>query len=254
MKSTTSSVALESITLQHSYHLKQKDFIKIKKGQYERVAKAMNHLKLLGKDAKLNLKFTDTEYVQISIFKTINEADSLLSNLRNKNNDQDAVETNPVETNPIESNSVESNCVESNSIEPNPVESIDEIGKKVEKSQETVVEELQILNNNLRSLVEQLVLQVEVLKDDNITLKENVNYLEKERIKYLIFNIPITHDDGLQSHFSSSNIEGDPVSNQLMQKVPIVQEPQQSRPVNTADRTGQTHFDLTALKTSTNSM
>ncbi|CAB3226777.1 unnamed protein product [Arctia plantaginis] len=247
MKSTTSSVALESITLQHSYHLKQKDFIKIKKGQYERVTKAMDHLKLLGKDPKHNLQVNDSEYVQATIYKTINEADSLLSNLRNtrKNIDQDPVESNPVESNLVESNPIESN---------ESVKKVEVDGKKTEKSRETVVEELQILNNNLRSLVERLVFQVEVFKDENMTLKERVIYLEKERTKYLIFNIPSSHDDGLQSNFLNTNIQGDEVSKELTQKVPITKEPQQGRPLNTGDRIGQPHFDLSALKTSSNSV
>ncbi|XP_050563166.1 nuclear receptor-binding factor 2 isoform X2 [Spodoptera frugiperda] len=129
MKSTTSSVALESITLQHSYHLKQKDLIKSKKEQYERVKKAMDHIK------------------------------------------------------------------------------------------------------------EQLVLQAEVLKDENMTLKERVSYLEKERVKYL--NLP-TQSDLLQRNFS--NISGNEgLTNEFIQKMPIAKEPQH-RPVV------QPHFDLSALK------
>lgn len=47
MKCTTSPVALESITLQHTYHVKQKDFIKHKKEQYVRVKKALDNMKAL---------------------------------------------------------------------------------------------------------------------------------------------------------------------------------------------------------------
>ncbi|CAH2241795.1 jg16357 [Pararge aegeria aegeria] len=47
IKSTTSPVAVESITLQHSYHLKQKEFIKNKKEHYMRVKKAIDNMKII---------------------------------------------------------------------------------------------------------------------------------------------------------------------------------------------------------------
>ncbi|XP_075975086.1 nuclear receptor-binding factor 2 [Anticarsia gemmatalis] len=221
MKSTTSSVALESITLQHSYHLKQKDLIKSKKEQYERVKKAVDNLKGLGKDPTYNIPVNDNSKVQLAIYRTINETDSLLYTLLNRNNDQGIKDA---------------------------VIKVDEIdGKKKEKGQETVVEELQILNQNLHSLVEQLVLQVEVLKDENMTLKERVSYLEKERVKYL--NLPSSQSDVLQRNFSNMNLGGEGLSNDFIQKMPIAREPQVGRPINSIDRTSPgAHFDLSALK------
>ncbi|XP_026733641.1 nuclear receptor-binding factor 2-like [Trichoplusia ni] len=222
MKSTTSSVALESITLQHSYHLKQKDLIKGKKEQYERVKKAMDNIKGLGKDPTYNLQINDSSKVQVAIYRTINEADSLLYTLLNKNCDLAQSKENLLKTDVVD-------------------------GKKVEKTQETVVEELQILNQNLHSLVEQLVLQAEVLKDENMTLKERVSYLEKERVKYL--NLPSTQSDILQRNFSNIGIENEGLSNDSIQRVPIAKDPQPGRPVNIVDRSSlQPHFDLTALK------
>lgn len=219
MKSTTSSVALESITLQHSYHLKQKDLIKSKKEQYERVKKAMDNLKGLSKDPTYNIQINDNSKVQAAIYRNINETDSLLYTLLNKNSDQTLVK--------------------------DPITKVDIVdGRKTEKGQETVIEELQILNQNLHSLVEQLVLKIEVLKDENMTLKERVNYLEKERVKYL--NLPSSQNDVLQRNFSNMNI-GSEVSNDFIQKMPTAKE--QGRPVNTVDRAGvKPHFDLSALK------
>ncbi|KAJ0183307.1 hypothetical protein K1T71_001283 [Dendrolimus kikuchii] len=212
MKSTTSSAALESITLQHSYHLKQKDLIKTKKEQYARVKKAMDNIKWLGKEPLANLQGNEYSKLQIAIYRAINETESLLHTLKNKK-DNDGIGIDVID------------------------------GKRTEKTQETVVEELQILSQNLHSLVEQLVLQVEVLKDENMTLKERVNYLEKERIKYL--NLP--RNDLIQHNFSNLNIVSDGLSNELLQKVPV----QSNRPVNapvSLDRPSQPQFDLSALK------
>lgn len=222
MKSTTSSVALESITLQHSYHLKQKDLIKSKKEQYERVKKAMDNIKGLGKDPSYNLQTSDSSKVQVAIYRTINETDSLLYTLLNRNIEQGQVKDAVIKADVVD-------------------------GKKTEKGQETVVEELQILNQNLHSLVEQLVLQAEVLKDENMTLKERVNYLEKERLKYL--NLPSSQSDLLQRNFPNISIGNESVSNDFIQKMPIAKEPQMGRPVNIMDRAAlQPHFDLSALK------
>ncbi|VVC96749.1 unnamed protein product [Leptidea sinapis] len=157
MKTTSSTAALESITLQHSYHLKQKDLIKSKKEQYTRVKKAMENIKTLSKDPQINTQGNDYSKLQIAIYRNIDESESLLKTLS-----------------------------------PYTLETSDFIkydnfknAKKKEKCQKDVIEELQILSQNLHSLVEQLVFKVEVLKDDNLSLKEHISYLEKERVKYL---------------------------------------------------------------------
>ncbi|KOB71732.1 Nuclear receptor-binding factor 2 [Operophtera brumata] len=211
MKSTGSSVALESITLQHNYHLKQKDLIKSKQDQYARVKKAMDSLKCLGKEPGLNLQGNDYAKLQVAIYRAINETDSLLHTLLNK---QD---------------------MEPGLLVAAASKGVD--GKRTEKTKEVVVEELQILSQNLHSLVEQLVMQVEVLKDDNSTLKERVLYLEKERLKYL--NLPSSQNELPNRNFDDfSEQESEP-------KV------SQSRPTNAAasERPAQhTHFDLSAFR------
>ncbi|XP_030025482.2 nuclear receptor-binding factor 2 [Manduca sexta] len=223
MKSTTSSFALESITLQHSYHLKQKDLIRSKKEQYARVKKAMDTIKWLGKEPLSNLQGHEYAKLQVAIYRAINETDSLLLALQNKTN-----------------NGVQGIGKDNASKDVTD-------GKRTEKTQETVVEELQILSQNLHSLVEQLVLQVEVLKDENMTLKERVNYLEKERIKYL--NLPTSND--LLHNFSTLNLESDGTYNDPILRA-TTKTASQSRPTNsdiTTDRNiQQSHFDLSALK------
>lgn len=215
MKSTTSSVALESITLQHSYHLKQKDLIKSKKEQYARVKKAMEHIKNLGKDPFLNLQGHDNAKVQVAIYRAINETDSLLQLLSIKQDEDSGVKEIIIK------------------------DAVD--GKKKEKTQQTVVEELQTLSQNLHSLIEQLVLQVEVLKDENMTLKERVNYLEKERTKYL--NLPSSYEVGHRN--SLTNTPADGYNKDSAQRLPITTDINRQpigRPIQ------HPNFDINALR------
>ncbi|XP_026748792.1 nuclear receptor-binding factor 2-like [Galleria mellonella] len=229
MKSTTSSVALESITLQHSYHLKQKDLIKIKKEQYARVKKAIDNIKALSKEPPKILQPNDCSMIQVAIFRTINHNDSLLQILTNKNDDEEPIVKHKVIKDDIPD------------------------GKILEKSQNTVIEELQVLSQNLRSFVEQLVLEVEVLKDENMALKERVNYLEKERTRYMNFPLPQNDFNNYQPNIPS--IED--LSNDFAQKLPIPKASDKPTiipsvfpvPSSSIERPSQqTHFDLSALK------
>lgn len=183
MKSTTSSVALESITLQHSYHLKQKDLIKNKKEQYVRVKKALENIKCLSNDPKYHLQGNDITKLQVAICKALNESDNLLNVLNNK-------------IKFIEKATVE---------DINVSDEVD--GKGIVKSQENIVEELQNVNHDLNTTVEQLLVHVEVLKDDNAILKERINYLEKERTKYL--NIQSQDDSMERNDFSALSLLSD---------------------------------------------
>lgn len=224
MKCTTSSFALESITLQHSYHLKQKDLIKSKKEQYARVKKAMDNIKCLGKEPLSNLQGHDNTKLQVAIYRTINEADSLLHTLRNKPND-----------------------TETDSLKGTILKDVID-GKRTEKTQETVVEELQILSQSLHSLVEQLVLQVEVLKDDNMTLKERVNYLEKERVKYL--NLPASNND--LAHFTTLSLTNEGMSDDGILRPTIPELSHQSQASNSQasmdSSNPPSHFNLSSLR------
>ncbi|XP_068634023.1 nuclear receptor-binding factor 2 [Battus philenor] len=217
MKSTTSSAALESISLQHSYHLKQKDLIKTKKEQYARVKRAMENIKILSKDPHLNLQSNEYSKLQIAIYRAINESEALLHKMSNEDLSVTGLQDIP------------------------KTEVMD--GKKAEKTQQTVVEELQILSQNLHSLVEQLVLQVEVLKDENMTLKERVNYLEKERVKYL--NLPSTYSNIQENNFSSIFVPKEDSS------IGVADSSRLSKPLNALvlERTfQQPHFDLSPFK------
>lgn len=216
MKSTASSVALESITLQHSYHLKQKDLIKTKKEQYARVKKNMDNYKLMAKES-FNFQGHEHSKIQTAIYRTINENENLLHMLSSKENNELVKE--PIARDVLD-------------------------GKKLDKPQHVIVEELQILGQNLQSLVEQLVFQVEVLKDENMTLKERVNYLEKERVKYL--NIPTTGSETMYKFFSKISIGEEALP---IDSFPVAIVPPPSKLITATERLNQKpHFDLSALK------
>lgn len=207
MKSTTSSFALESISLQHSYHLKQKDIIKSKKEQYERVKKAVDTIRHISKDPQVDINVEDNSKLQIDIYRNINDSNTLLNTLLDKKiasqviNKHDKSET-----------------------------------KAVESIQESIVNELQILGQNLHSHVEQLMMQVELQKDENMILKERVDYLEKERAKYLniqSFELPS------QNKFPTHNVT---------MRVATAITSDNPRNYNAPPRPQQPHFDLSAFK------
>lgn len=204
MKTTNSSVALESITLQHSYHLKQKDLIKSRKEQYERVKHAMDNLRHISKDPHANIDGYENSTTQIAIYKTIDKSNTLLNTLLDKKIANQVI-----------------NETDSNS-------------KSTDFIHESVVEELQTLGQNLNSLVEQLNTQVEILKDENMTLKERVDYLEKERTKYLNLQL-----------FDTSNQNKYPINNMKVDEQISLEPP---RIYNVPVRPQQPHFDLSAFK------
>ncbi|XP_013191709.1 nuclear receptor-binding factor 2-like [Amyelois transitella] len=210
MKSTTSSIALESITLQRSYHLKQKDLIKSKKEQYFRVKKAMDNLKCLGYEQLQNLQGSDSTRLEVAIYRTIFEHESLIKMLIAKNDVGKGKDVNRGDT-------------------------ID--GKKIEK-EEKILEELKHLNENMHRLVDQLILQVEVLKDDSETLKDKVNFLEKERMRYLYTSA--------QNELNVINIGSgmcDESIKETVPRVPITKLTSEGKPLNL-----QPNFDLSAFK------
>lgn len=223
MKSTNSTVALESITLQHSYHLKQKDLIRIRKDKHARVKKAIDQIKQQGKDP--SVQPTDNSKIQVAIYRTIYETDSLLDTLtgkKEKSNDKVPI-------------SKESDLTK----DPND-------GKKMEIDQQAIADEIQTLNRNLHSLVEQLVMQVEVCKDENMTLKERVKYLEKERTKYL--NIQIS-DFIQQNNFSNISIGNEAFRETIHTEASSGQQnPQKQYGTGITRPIQQPHFDLSAFK------
>ncbi|XP_032516783.2 nuclear receptor-binding factor 2 [Danaus plexippus] len=219
MKSTTSSVALESITLQHSYHLKQKDLIKNKKEQYARVKKALDNIKLLSKDPELNIQDNNILKLQVAIYKNLKESESLFNIL-------------------ISSNESKEKEVDINK------DDVD--GTKIVPTQESVIEELKILNQNFNSMTEQMVLQSELLKDENTILKERVSYLEKERLKFLNIQSQDVSIDRNEFSALSMLTEGFSKEPSQTESTGLSNKPFNVSPFERVNQ--HPHFDLSALK------
>lgn len=179
MSLTQNPRSLESIKLQRNYHLRQIDIILIKKEQFENYQMAIEH-KHLNSICTDDFKDVqdDNKTLQVAIYRNMEEADSLLGLLikkgSNMNSDSESIKsfsTTDTDDKPISIDTLDS----SNSNIP--------IGSKHPKDQNTVIEELKVLNEQLHSLVYRLVTQLDASVKENNILKERIKQLENEKIK-----------------------------------------------------------------------
>nr|CAD7588926.1 unnamed protein product [Timema genevievae] len=165
--------SLESLRLQQDYHNRQEDIIRLKKAQFELYKKAMesNRLKMIHALTKQDQSFIDqrgseTGNLQIAIYRTMEEADSLfdlLLHYRVETEDSDC------------SSRGESDDLSQVEL---TVQDIVAEGTKRPKDDRTVIEELRTLNHQLRSLVVQLVTQLDACTAEADILRERVRTLE----------------------------------------------------------------------------
>ncbi|XP_047000135.1 nuclear receptor-binding factor 2-like isoform X1 [Schistocerca americana] len=166
MKLTSVTRALESLHLQHDYHVRQQEIIRLKKDQFETFKRALENKK------KMSFKFVKDENLsslqqeegknnlQLAIYKTMEEADSLLQLLvRHGDGGSDADHS-------------QETCAQ-------PVAAVIE-GSKRPKDEQTVIEELQTLNSQLRALVMQLITQLDASVRETERLQSVVQRLEAE--------------------------------------------------------------------------
>jgi MIT domain of nuclear receptor-binding factor 2 len=141
---SNNSKATESLHLQRDHHLRQIELITLKKHHYEKYKVAVKHLQ---SDKLTNMTLlaghtTDTVELQLQIYKTMEEADSLLEILNRRGDPNQEVEVTPTTT-----------------------------AIKKPKDDQTVIEELKTLNHQLQMLV------FHVLQEAD-TLKERIKVLE----------------------------------------------------------------------------
>ncbi|KAK6617448.1 hypothetical protein RUM43_014457 [Polyplax serrata] len=160
---TDNDKAKESIALQKEYHLKQKDFLRLKKLQYQaykeviRVRKEAMSRVMKAKD--LNGKENDELSLQNVICRTIEEADSLLDILINKDSKLPNLEGNGKDP------------------------SGDVKGTILPKDDKTIIEELRIVNYQLRTLINELMAKLTASEKEVVTLKKRVAELEAENCR-----------------------------------------------------------------------
>lgn len=186
MQMTSSTKAYESLQCQYEYHLKQQNIVRQKQLEYENYLKAIESQRvkianmILSNDLDCKMQ---TDSLQFAIFKTMNQADSLLGQLINK--DEDEVDLATV------------------------VKKIDQqiqSGIKKPKGDEMVIEELKILNGQLHSLVSQLVSQLEHSNREIDTLKDRIKTLEAEKLAAkCVMNSSITNAINLEPDFKNTD-------------------------------------------------
>lgn len=171
---TTSVKAVESIHLQCEYHRKQKELALFKKEQFENLKKNIEKQKLkMARFNQADLKDVNSGSLHTAINKTMDEADSIVELLykRNVKNDLDSLGDNDSIDNGVVK------CMISDTLLVS--------GLKEPKSDNIVIEELQIVNQQLRKFINQLLNQLEVSTQETKDLKLKVASLESERNRYL---------------------------------------------------------------------
>lgn len=181
--------AAESIKLQRDYHIKQQDVIRIKKEQFENYKKAVENQRRRMANAFINQEFEDKEgnestSLQTAIYKTMEEADSLLEMLiKRGTSDSDSIKSD------LSSADTDDRVVTFDTVDGVGSTSNPEIsGSKRPKDDHTVIEELRTLNQQLHSLVYQLVTQLDASSREADALRARVKYLENERLKSINTN------------------------------------------------------------------
>lgn len=179
---TTNSRSLESLKLQRDYHLRQKEIILVKKEQYENYKKAIeNHRHKITTHS--NIDFEDNHdngstSLQVAIYRTMEEADSLLNLLVKKsscaNSDSESLKS-------FSTTDTDDRLVSIDTIDSSNSNAV--VGTKHAKDENTVIEELKILNEQLHSLVYRLVTQLDASMREADVLKERIHQLESEKLK-----------------------------------------------------------------------
>lgn len=176
--------AVESIKLQREFHIKQQDVIRIKKEQFENYRKAVENQRRRMANAFNNQEYEDKEgnestSLQTAIYRTMEEADSLLEILiKRGTSDSDSVKSD-LSSADTDDRVVTFDTVDGESSSSNPAIT----GSKRPKDDHTVIEELRTLNQQLHSLVYQLVTQLDASSREADALRARVKYLENERLK-----------------------------------------------------------------------
>uniref|UniRef100_A0A8D8RT52 Nuclear receptor-binding factor 2 n=2 Tax=Cacopsylla melanoneura TaxID=428564 RepID=A0A8D8RT52_9HEMI len=152
LKLTNVTQAVASLTLQAEYHKKQKEFVLLKKTQHEIRKKVIEHQLMKARQEIMASSSEDnSNEIQKAIFRTMEEADSLL----------DLLIINKTDVPP-----------------PPSVPSPKPSGSKLPKTDQNVIEELHTINIQLKKLIKQLMNELSE-KDKQIAgLKSRLKFYE----------------------------------------------------------------------------
>jgi hypothetical protein len=153
--------ALESLKHQYTFHIKQKEIVKLKKMHYEKYKKAIEHQKQKMIDSFQNLepneRLDNSNNLQISIYKTMDETDLLLEQM----------------------NFVNLSETESGKSGDSPTDPTAEAKAKQKSKQSAAIDELKNLNHKLHILVYKLISQMDETVQENLSLKAKLRAFEK---------------------------------------------------------------------------
>lgn len=155
LKLTHVTQAVQSLTLQLEYHKRQKDIVHLKKTQYEIRKKILEHqLMKARQDIMASSSEDNSNEIQKAIFRTMEEADSLLDLLI------------------INKNDIPPHVPATSSASSKPA------GSKLPKTDKNVIEELHTINIQLKKLIKQLMNELSE-KDRQIAgLKTRLKFYE----------------------------------------------------------------------------
>lgn len=155
LKLTHVTQAVQSLTLQLEYHKRQKDIVHLKKTQYEIRKKILEHqLMKARQDIMASSSEDNSNEIQKAIFRTMEEADSLLDLLI------------------INKNDIPPHVPATSSTSSKPA------GSKLPKTDKNVIEELHTINIQLKKLIKQLMNELSE-KDRQIAgLKTRLKFYE----------------------------------------------------------------------------
>lgn len=153
------SKATESVRLQRDFHSKRIDLIRLKKKQYESYKSAVEYQRLKTIEPQIaKARLESTCDLQIAIYKTLEESDSLLNALNGRKGDKQATNN---------SGDGSSNDAEADA-------------QKTD-GDSTLISDLHSLNHQLHILVFNLMSKMDESNNEMESLRDRVKMLEKER-------------------------------------------------------------------------
>ncbi|KAF5269344.1 hypothetical protein FQA39_LY08736 [Lamprigera yunnana] len=173
--------SIESLKLQRDYHLRQKQIVLVKKEQFDNYKKAIENQRQRMQNNS-NITFEDnleqgSTSLQVAIYKTMEEADSLLNLLIKRgsgaNSDSESLRSFSTDT--------DERLLSIDTIDSSNSNAL--VCTKHPKDDSVVIEELRILNGQLHALVYKLVTQLDASTREVDMLKERIHQLESEKVK-----------------------------------------------------------------------
>lgn len=177
---------IESMKLQREFHVKHIDLIRLKKSQYEKYKLAVEQQRLKNADFVEQRTAKDRiESVcdlQISIFKTLDDSDSLLDSLSNVGKRSPGS---------VSSDSGSNTIVEADSSGDGKL--------KQTKSEGSLIEDMHSLNHQLHILVYNLVSRCDQSQHELESMRERLKSLEKENRNQRKVSLPVSNKSSTDS-------------------------------------------------------